>query len=58
MSRRMTSLNNPEGATPGDCDHFHAQPVRPDDYDDSRDFDRVRSMNERPPLDEDPLIRM
>jgi hypothetical protein len=54
----MTSLNNPEGATPGDCDHFHAQPVRPDDYDDSRDFDRVRSMNERPPLDEDPLIRM
>ena len=58
MSRRMTSLDNPEGATPGDFENFHAQPIRPDDYDDSHDFDRVRSMDDRPPLYEDPLIRM
>ena len=35
-----------------------AQPVRPDDYDDSRMFDRRRQPEDRPPLDRDPLIRM
>ncbi len=58
MSRRLTSLDKPGGAKPGDRDDFHAQPTRPDDYDDSHDFDRKREMTGRPDLDKDPLIRM
>ena len=37
---------------------LHAQPVRPDDFDSSHDFDRRRNPDKRPPLDRDPLLRM
>ncbi len=33
-------------------------PIRPDDYDDSHNYDRKRPMDRRPGLDEDPLITM
>lgn len=34
----------------------HAQPIRPDDFDNSHDFDRRRNAEKRPGLDEDPHI--
>jgi hypothetical protein len=37
---------------------LQAQPIRPDDYDDSRVFDRKREMKDRPALDRDPRLRM
>jgi hypothetical protein len=68
MSKK-TSLNNPrsrpltpteEAATVYDGPHDlfgrHVQATRPDDYDGSRDFDRARGMDMRPPLDEDPFL--
>lgn len=57
-SRRLTSFTNLDGCIPGDGSGSQAQPIRPDDYDDSRTFNRRREMIDRPPLDEDPLIRM
>ena len=57
-ARALTGFDDSLSAVQGVGGGYLAQPIRPDDYDDSHRFDRRRNADDRPPLDHDPHLIM